>query len=95
MQIEVVKDIKDAVKCDELLTKLICSESKFDKNLKNDYVVNGYFENKYREKNNVLFAAKNNKKEIIGYAYCKIITDDKGPTIFHIALLDGLYVVYI
>ena len=92
MVIEIVKNKEDAIKCDELLTKLIYSESRYDSNLKDDYVVNGYFENKYRNKNNILIVAKNDKNVIVGYAYCKIITDDNGPTINHIALLDGLYV---
>ncbi len=31
MYIEVVKNTEDAIKCDELLTKLIINESKYDK----------------------------------------------------------------
>lgn len=92
MYIEVVKNIEDAIKCDELLTELIFSESKYDKNLKKNYIVKNYFENKYKNKDNVLYVAKNDENIIIGYAYCKIITENNGPTISHIALLDGLYV---
>lgn len=92
MYIEVVKSIEDAIKCDELLTELIFSESKYDKNLKRNYIVKNYFENKYKNKDNVLYVAKNEENIIIGYAYCKIITEDKDPTISHIALLDGLYI---
>ena len=62
MTIQKVNNIEDAIKCDNLLTKLIKSEANYDKN-------NG-----------------------IGYAYCKIITDDNGPQISQVALLDGLYV---
>ncbi len=42
-----------------------------------------------KNKDNVLYVAKNDENIIIGYAYCKIITENNGPTISHIALLDG------
>lgn len=92
MVIEKVKSKEDAIKCDELLTKLVYNESKYDTNLRSDYKVKQYFENEYKKKNNVLFIAKDDNNIIIGYAYCKIITNDNGPCIHHIALLDGLYV---
>lgn len=92
MIIERVNNKENAIKCDELLTKLINSESKYDTNLKSNYQVKNYFENKYEDKDNCLFVAKDDKNLIIGYSYCKITTDDNGPYIHHIALLDGLYV---
>ena len=94
MYIEAVKNIEDAIKCDELLTKLILSESEYDKNLSENYIVKNYFENKYENKNNIIYIAKNDENVIIGYAYCKIITTDDDPTISHIGLLDGLYVEF-
>lgn len=92
MIIEIVKTKDEAIECDKLLTKLLVSESKFDCNIKKDYIVKEWFENKYEIKDNILIVAKNNEREIIGYAYCKIITCENGPTINHITLLDGLYV---
>ena len=92
MDIEVVENIEDAIKCDELLTKLILSESEYDKNLRKDYVVKNYFENNFKHRNSVLYIVRKDENNIIGYAYCKIITEDNGPTISSIALLDGLYV---
>lgn len=92
MTIQKVDNIEDAIKCDNLLTKLIKSEANYDKNLKKDYEVKKYFENLYKNKNNALFIAKDDKNNGIGYAYCKIITDDNGPQISQVALLDGLYV---
>lgn len=92
MIIETVKTKAEAIECDKLLTKLIISESKYDSNLKKDYIVKNYFENKYSNKDNILIVAKTDEKTIIGYAYCKITTSEDGPTINHIALLDGLYV---
>ena len=92
MIIKKVDNIKDAIECDKLLTKLINSERKYDTNIKSDYIVNKYFENIYANKNNCLFIAKDNNNIAIGYAFCKITTSDDGPHINHIALIDGLYV---
>lgn len=92
MIIQKVDNKEDAIKCNELLTKLIINEGIYDKNLKKDYKVKEYFENIYENKNNVLFIAKDDNNMAIGYAYCKIITNDNGPQIYHIALLDGLYI---
>ena len=58
MIIEKVNNINDAKKCNELLTKLLISESKYDKNLRNDYIITNYFENKYQNEDNTLLIAK-------------------------------------
>lgn len=92
MIIKKVDNIKDAIECDNLLTKLINNERKYDTNIKSDYIANKYFENIYANKNNCLFIAKDNNNLAIGYAFCKIITCNDGPHINHIALIDGLYV---
>ena len=92
MIIKKVDNIKDAIECDKLLTKLINNERKYDINIKSDYIVNKYFENIYANKKNCLFIAKDNNNLVIGYAFCKMITSDDGPYINHIALIDGLYV---
>ena len=91
MQIEKVVTIKDAKKCDELLTKLIQSEKKYNSNINEKYVVKNCFEKIYNEKNNVIYVAKI-ENEIVGYIYCKIDSIEYGPTIEQEALIDGLYV---
>ena len=91
MQIEKVVTIKDAKKCDELLTKLIQSEKKYNSNINEKYIVKDYFEKIYNEKNNVIYVAKI-ENEIVGYIYCKIDSIKNGPTIELEALIDGLYV---
>lgn len=91
MIIEKVNNINDAKKCNELLTKLLISESKYDKNLRNDYIITNYFENKYQNEDNILLIAKQDE-DIIGYAYCKINELPGGPIISKVTLLDGIYI---
>lgn len=91
MIIEKVNNINDAKKCNELLTKLLISESKYDKNLRNDYIITNYFENKYQNEDNILLIAKQ-EENIIGYAYCKINELPGGPIISKVTLLDGIYI---
>ncbi len=91
MIIEKVNNINDAKKCNELLTKLLISESKYDQNLRNDYIVANYFENKYQNEDNILLIAKQ-EENVIGYAYCKINELSGGPIISKVTLLDGIYI---
>lgn len=91
MIIEKVNNINDAKKCNELLTKLLISESKYDKNLRNDYIITNYFENKYQNEDNILLIAKQ-EEDVIGYAYCKINELPGGPIISKVTLLDGIYI---
>lgn len=91
MIIEKVNNINDAKKCNELLTKLLISESKYDKNLRNDYIITNYFENKYQNEDNTLLIAKQ-EENVIGYAYCKINELPGGPIISKVTLLDGIYI---
>ncbi len=91
MIIEKVNNINDAKKCNELLTKLLISESKYDKNLRNDYIITNYFENKYQNEDNILLIAKK-EEDVIGYAYCKINELPGGQIISKVTLLDGIFV---
>ena len=91
MIIEKVNNINDAKKCNELLTKLLMSESKYDKNLRNDYIITNYFEDKYQNEDNILLIAKQDEN-VIGYAYCKINELPGGPIISKVTLLDGIFV---
>ena len=57
INIEKVNCIEDAKICDELLTKLIQSERKFNKNIKYNNIVKDFFEKIYNNDNNVIFCA--------------------------------------
>ena len=92
MIIKRVDNKEEAIECDKLLTKLVGNERNYDSNISEDYIVNGYFENIYANKNNCLLTVKEENNTTIGYAFCKITTSDNGPYISHIALVDGLYV---
>lgn len=91
INIKKVNCIEDAKICDELLTKLIQSERKFNKNIKSNYIVKGFFEKIYNNDNNVIFCAKIDKV-IVGYIYCRFDSDCNGPMLHQEALIDGLYV---
>lgn len=86
-----VNNVMDAKFCDQLLSKLIQSERQFNRNIRENYVVSGWFEKVFNEENNVIFVAKFDGV-IVGYVYCKIISSDNGPTVEHEALIDGLFV---
>lgn len=91
MIIEKVNNINAAKKCNELLTKLLISESKYDKNFRDDYIVTNYFENKYQNEDSILLIAKE-EEDVIGYAYCKINELSGGPIVSKVTLLDGIYI---
>ncbi len=91
MNIEFVNNYEEAIKCNELLTKLIKSEKEFNENINENYKVSEWFENFYNNSMNVIIVAKDNEV-IVGYLFCRITTVDNGPMIEHEALLDGLYV---
>ena len=86
-----VTTLEESRICNQLLTKLVNNESKYNYNIKDDYVINEWFENLYYKENNAIFVAKENNI-IIGYIYVKVISSDNGPTKSNEALIDGLYV---
>lgn len=89
MNIEIKKyDQENASVCNDLLTKLINDEIKYDENLKNNIIINNYY-NKLNEKSVIYIAFINNK--VVGYIY-GYVTEDilvKEKT----AKLDALYVI--
>lgn len=87
----IVDNLVDARRCDELLTKLIQSERKFNDNINKDYIVNNWFENLYNKDGNVIYIAKD-KGNVVGYLYCKIISDHTGLMNKKDAFIDGLFV---
>ena len=89
MEIREVKTIEEARMCNHLLTELIRDESKYNKNLADNFVVNNYFENIYLNKNNLLLISVIDN-EIVGYAFAKKISSDE---IIKSVLIDGIYVI--
>lgn len=89
MNIEIKKyDQENAIVCNDLLTKLINDETKYDENLKSNIIINDYY-NKLNENSVIYIAFINNK--VAGYIY-GYITEDifvKEKT----AKLDALYVI--
>ncbi|MEG1506133.1 MAG: GNAT family N-acetyltransferase [Bacilli bacterium] len=92
LKIEQVKTIKAANECDELLTKLIKSEQKYDLNVKEDFIVYDYYKNLYKNKNNGLFIAYLDNVPvgfIFGY-----IKYEEGPLVHNsMAFIDAFFVV--
>lgn len=78
----------DAKQCDDLLTKLILDERKYDKNIDENFIVKDYFKSIIQKENHYVLAYfKDNI--IVGYIYLKPIeTDNKLGY-----LIDGLYVL--
>ena len=92
MIIKKVDNLEEANYCDKLLSLLIQDEKKYNENIKDDYVVNDWYQNLYDKKNNALFIALDNNN-IVGYIYVKIITSDNGPEKEYEASISGLYVL--
>jgi ribosomal protein S18 acetylase RimI-like enzyme len=80
---------EDADQCDNLLTKLIQDENKYDANLKDNIVIKNYFKVMIRNPNNALFGEIKDDK-IVGYLFLKMLFDDTAKEASY--LIDGLYV---
>ena len=78
---------EEANSCDKLLTKLIREESLYDNVIFIDFIVNDYFKNVIKNKNNILLVYEENGI-IEGYIYLKAIKDEEQIGY----LIDGLYV---
>lgn len=78
----------DAKQCDDLLTKLILDERKYDKNIDENFIVKDYFKSIIQKENHYVLAYfKDNI--IVGYIYLKPIENDNKLGY----LIDGLYVL--
>lgn len=87
---QVIKQVFDEIEanyCDKLLTKLIREESMYDNVIFIDFIVNDYFKNEIKNKNNILLVYEENGI-IAGYIYLKAIKDEEQQGY----LIDGLYV---
>ena len=83
--IKEVTSIEDANICDELLTKLILDERKYNEAISENTIVKDYFSKTLNDENSKLLAYYLND-EIVGYILIK-------RTEPNIGLLDGLYVL--
>jgi len=90
MFIKEVDNIEEAIKCDELLTKLIIDEKKYNPNISDDVNINNFYPNIYNKDNNKLFIAIDDNN-IIGYIYIKLISID-GIDNNKELLIDALYI---
>lgn len=90
MIIKKVETEKEALECNNLLTKLINDERKYNNNIKNNIIINDWFQNLYNKENNIIYIAKIDEK-IVGYIYVKLIIDD--TNIEKEAFINGLYVL--
>ncbi len=91
---EIKKVINDqmAKDCDNLLTKSVQYERKFDNNIKEDFVVSNNYVNIYKKENNILFIVYDNDKPVgFIYGYIKSATSN----LFYktVAQIDALYVL--
>ncbi len=80
----------EAKKANELLTKLIIDEKKYDENINEDCVVKSLYENFYDNDDICLLVAKNGEN-IIGYIY-GYIQNNGDSKIDKVSVLDALFV---
>lgn len=83
--IKEVNSVEDANKCDELLTKLILDERKYNDAIEENIVIKNHFNQMLDDKNAILLAYYLNDL-IVGYILIRKINKDT-------CLLDGLYVL--
>ena len=83
--IKEVKNIKDANRCDELLTELILDEKKYNDTIDENIVITDHFNNLINNENITLLAYYL-EEEIVGYILIRRIEEN-------VCLLDGLYVL--
>ncbi len=82
-----VSDELLAEKCDQLLTKLIQDERKYDQTIDSSFIVKDYFKNMINSEDNILLCYRENET-VIGYIFLKPIINDSQKGY----LVDGLFV---
>ena len=94
IMVEIKKVINEemAKECDILLTKLVQSERKYDKNIKESFVVTNNFVNLYNKDNNILYIAYDNEKPV-GFIYGYIKYEQSNFVFDSVAQIDALYVL--
>lgn len=83
-------NISDAKRLNELLTKLIIDEKKYDDNINENYVVKSYYEYVIPKKQNIILVVESSNT-IVGYLYGYII-DDGDTVIDRVAKIDALFI---
>ena len=83
--IKEVKNVVDANRCDELLTKLILDERKYNDSIDENIIIKDHF-NKMLDDENIILLAYYFNEEIIGYILIRKLSKTT-------CLLDGLYVL--
>lgn len=83
--IKEVETVIDANRCDELLTKLILDERKYNDQIDKNTIIKNHFNKMLNDKNIVLLAYYIDK-EIVGYILIRRTNENT-------CLLDGLYVL--
>ena len=80
----------DTKRLNELLTKLIRDEKKYDDNINENYVVKSYYEYVIPKKQNIILVAELSNT-VIGYLYGYIINDGDTTT-NKVAKIDALFI---
>ena len=83
-KIKQVRNVVDADRCDELLTKLIHDERQYNDTIEDNYIVTNHF-NKMLDDENIIILAYYINKTIVGYILIRKMANNT-------CLLDGLYV---
>lgn len=91
IQYKIVDNIEEAKICDDLLTKLIMSERKYDDNVKETYKVKKYFTEIYDKDYNALICASIDDK-IIGFIYGFLKYEQGNFVKENVGFIDALYV---
>lgn len=92
MDFEIKKcSYNDAIKANNLLTKLIVDEKKYDKNINEECVVKSLYENFFNEDDVALYVACLNN-DIIGYIYGYVQNNGDAKKNI-VTVLDALYVL--
>ena len=79
--IKEVKNVEDANKCDELLTKLILDERKYNDLIDNNIVIKNHF-SKMLDDEDVILLAYYLDKLIVGYILIRKINEKDTPVVF-------------
>jgi len=89
-EIKELSSKKDCLLCDEMLTKLIREESKYNKNIDIKFEVDNYYYRAIDNEKNIILLGYFYQRELVGFLCIKIINDNETKKEF--ALFDALYV---
>ena len=90
MQIKKVDTKEEAIRCDELLNKLIESDNQYDDNINGDFKVDYWYPGLYDQEGKVIYIVLDDNK-IVGYIYGYEYENTAFKDAKH-AFIDALYV---